>query len=51
MNQTTPDTVAYLLLGLGVVTLIAAGFLGSLYVRYRNLQKDLQVIEQLRDEQ
>jgi ABC-type polysaccharide/polyol phosphate export permease len=50
VNTPTPDTVPYLLLGLGIVTLIAAGFLGSLYVRYRNLQKDLQVIEQLRDD-
>lgn len=50
MNSTTPDTVAYLLLGLAVVSLIGAGFIGSLYIRYRNLQKDLQVIDQLRDE-
>lgn len=46
----TPDTVAYLYLGLAVVTLIAAGFIGSLVLRYRSLQKDLQVIEQLRSD-
>ncbi len=50
MNGTTPDTVSYLYLGLAVVTVIAVGFIGSMVARYRNLQKDLQVIEQLRDE-
>ena len=51
MNSTTPDTLNYLLLGLAVVTFIATGLIGSMVVRYRNLQKDLQLIEQLRDEQ
>jgi hypothetical protein len=50
MNGTTPDTVAYLYLGLAAVTVVALGFIGSIVVRYRNLQKDLQVMEQLRDE-
>jgi len=50
MNGTTPDTVAYLYLGLAVVAVIAVGFIGSIAIRFRNLQKDLQVMEQLRDE-
>jgi hypothetical protein len=50
MNGTTPDTAAYLYLGLAVVATIAFGFIGSILIRFRNLQKDLQVMEQLRDE-
>ena len=48
--ETTPDTVAYLYLGLAVVAIIAVGFVSSIAIRYRSLQKDLQVMEQLRDE-
>jgi len=50
MNGTTPDTVGYLYLGLAAVSVIAVGFIGSIVLRFRNLQKDLQVMEQLRDE-
>ncbi len=50
MNGTTPDTFSYLLLGLAVVATIAVGFIGSMVLRYRSLQKDLQVMEQLRDD-
>ena len=50
MNETTPDTLAYLYLGLAAVAIIAVGFISSLYFRYRSFQKDLQVMEQLRDE-
>ena len=51
MNSTTPDTLSYLLLGLAVVTLISTGLIGSMVLRYRNLQKDMQLLEQLRNEQ
>jgi hypothetical protein len=50
MNGTTPDTAAYLYLGLAAVSIIAIGFVGSIVLRFRNLHKDLQVMEQLRDE-
>jgi hypothetical protein len=46
----TPDTIAYLILGLVVVAAIAVLFIGSIAVRYRNLEKDLQVLQQLDDE-
>jgi hypothetical protein len=46
----SPDTFGYLILGLGVVSTIAALFIGSIVVRYRSLQKDLETIEQLRNE-
>ena len=50
MNSTTPDTLSYLLLGLAVVTFIATGLIGSMVLRYRNLQKDMQLLEQLRND-
>lgn len=46
----SPDTFGYLILGLGVVSAIVALFIGSMVVRHRNLQKDLQMIEQLRQD-
>lgn len=46
----TPDTLAYLYLGLAVLVVIGGGFIASLFVRYRNLQNDLRVIEYLRDD-
>ncbi len=45
-----PDTTAYLYLALAAVTLIVAIYIGSMAVRYRNLNKDLQLIEELRRE-
>ncbi|MBA3873347.1 MAG: hypothetical protein H0X30_29800 [Anaerolineae bacterium] len=50
MPDPTPDTVAYLILALAVVAIIAVGYVASIALRYRSLQKDLQVMEQLRDE-
>ena len=50
MNGATPDTLSYLYLGLAVVAIIAVGFISSIVLRFRSLQKDLQVMEQLRDE-
>ncbi len=46
----TPDTGAYLVLGLVAIATVVLGYLASLYLRYRNLQKDQQLIEQLRDD-
>ena len=50
MPEATPDTVAYLYLGLAVVSIIVVGYISSLVIRFRSLQKDLQVMEQLRDD-
>lgn len=47
----SPDTFGYLVLGLLVVSAIVLLFIGSMVVRYRNLQKDLQLIEQLETDQ
>ncbi len=45
-----PDTGIYLLLGLGVVFTILLVYIGSLVIRWRNLQKDMELIEDLRNE-
>ncbi len=46
-ENTTPDTVSYLILGLVVGFGILFAYIGSMIARYRNLQKDIQVLEQL----
>jgi len=50
MPDTPPDNVSYLILALGSVFVIMGGFVVSLFARYRNLQQDIEVIEQLREE-
>lgn len=47
---TTPETTAYLLLGLGVVVGILLLLIGSMVVRYRNLKQDLKTLEQLEND-
>jgi len=42
-----PETTAYLLLGLAAITLILLALIGSMVVRYRNLQQDIKTLEQL----
>jgi len=49
VTENIPDTVAYLALALAVASGIFLAFLGSMVARYRNLQKDVQVLEQLED--
>jgi CcmD family protein len=46
-----PETTAYLILGLVVTFVILGGYVASLVTRRRGLQKDLRLIEQLRQEQ
>ena len=52
MDQTapTPDTLSYLLLGLSVAGTLMVGYVASLLVRYRNLQKDEEMLKQLEDD-
>ena len=46
-----PDTTAYLILGLVAVGLILGFLLVSVVLRHRSLEKDLRLIEELRDDQ
>ena len=45
-----PENIEYLYLGLVAVFGFMGIFIASMMMRYRNLQKDIQVINQLRDE-
>jgi hypothetical protein len=50
VDSPTPDTLAYLILGLVVASIVAGGFIASLVIRYRNFQQDMKTIEQLNDQ-
>lgn len=51
MNQpVTPDTMNYLMLGVGVVFTFATLFIASMFLRYRSYQQDLKLIDQLKEE-
>jgi hypothetical protein len=43
----TPDNSNYLYLALTAVTIIFAALIGSMWVRYRNVQKDMALVEEL----
>lgn len=46
-----PDTSAYLILGLASVAVILGAFVASLFVRQRNLNRDLELIRRLSEEE
>ncbi len=48
--STTPDTLPYLLLGLGVAVAIYGGFILSMVIRRRSLEQDLDTLCQLEDD-
>lgn len=48
--MSTPDTVSYLILGYSIIGAIGLIYVISLIVRQHNLQRDLEIIEQLREE-
>jgi ABC-type polysaccharide/polyol phosphate export permease len=49
-DQAPPDTLSYLILALAVVVIVVGGYLASMVVRYRSLQQDVKLVEQLRSE-
>jgi hypothetical protein len=50
LQQPTPDTLAYLLLGYAVLLGLPLLYVLSFIVRHRNLEKDISLIETLKDE-
>ena len=42
-----PDTTAYLILGLAVTAIIMGAYIVSMAVRQRNLDRDIELIQQL----
>lgn len=49
MPFTTPDTGAYLFLGLAVSGGLMLFYIASLWARARNARRDLQTLDELRD--
>jgi hypothetical protein len=49
-SSAMPDTGAYLILGLVAVTVIIGFFVVSLVIRHRNLQRDLELIQKLAED-
>lgn len=47
----TPDTAAYLYLGLAVVGVILIVFIASMVIRLRNLRRDAETIAELEKQQ
>ncbi|MBK8026782.1 MAG: hypothetical protein IPK19_36700 [Chloroflexi bacterium] len=45
-----PDTNAYLALGMAVITVILGGFVGALFLRFRNAKRNLNMLISLREE-
>jgi hypothetical protein len=45
--ESTPDTNQYMILGYAVFFIVSAIYLVSLYVRNRNLNRDLETLEEL----
>ncbi len=42
-----PDTTAYLLLGLGVITAIMGALIARFWLKYRSLRQDEAALEQI----
>ena len=45
--EPTPDTVAYMIGGYAVFFIVSAIYLISLFIRNRNLRRDLETLEQM----
>jgi hypothetical protein len=47
--QETPNTVNYLILGYVIISGVGLGYVLSMWLRQRNLKRDLEVIERLQN--
>lgn len=50
MPETTPDTAAYLFLGLGVTLSAIIVFLVSMVARWRSLNRDIETLNTLEED-
>ena len=48
LQEATPDTYGYMLLGYGVILGTMVLFVASLVSRFRNLRRDLELMEEVR---
>ena len=49
LQEVTPDTFGYMLFGYGVILGTMALFVLSLVSRFRNLRRDLELMEDIQD--
>jgi cell division protein FtsL len=47
LQETTPDTSGYMIAGYAVAFIVMALYLVSLYIRTRNLNQDLNTLEEM----
>ena len=45
--ETTPDTVNYMITGYIAFAVIMSTYLASLFIRWRNLKRELQVLDEI----
>jgi len=45
--QAPADTLSYMLLGFGVIFLALGVLILSLYVRFRNLKRDMEILKEI----
>jgi hypothetical protein len=50
MENTTPETLNYLMLGLGSIALLTVGYIVTIWSRHRNLEKDIALIHELAED-
>ena len=48
IQEFTPDTARYMVLGFSVAFVVITLYVFSLYIRARNLQRDLTLLEELK---
>ena len=48
--ETTPDTSGYMIAGYTIAFLVMGIYVASLYIRNRNLKRDLEVLESIQTE-
>ena len=46
-QDVTPDTVLYMIAGYAVFFIVSASYVLSLFLRHRNLKRDLETLEEL----
>lgn len=47
METATPNTISYMYLGYTVFSVVFFGYLLSYFLRYRNLRRDLELLDEL----
>ena len=50
-QEPPPDTSGYMIAGYAIFFVVMAVYLASLFIRWRNLNQDLRMLEELEEEQ